>query len=805
MNEPQLLPLAQAGLALGFCVMPPKEDGSKKPVGFWEEYEHRLPTAAEIQRWFPPSRQGIGVIAGAVSGNLEVLDFDHWDIYQAFLARAHEHGIDAILDRIRAGYEEQTPKPGAHLLWRCSTIEGNSKLAHAEDSTTLIETRGEGGFCILAPSHGTVHESGKPYRLLHGGWDSIVTITPEERDAILTLCRSFDKAPPRPEYVPSANPSPHSGTRPGDLFASATSWRDILEPHGWHWVQRVGEVDHWRRPGKERNTSATTNYAGSDCFYCFSSSTIFDTNHGYGKFSVYALLNHNGNYAEAAEALYRKGFHEKKEKFPRVLTTGFSNGTGPQHAIGNQPATSLIPYHLTEVGNAERLYARYGANIHWIQDWKKWAAWEPPKWDTDGGLTVVRYAKQTIRALYREAGELTTEAAENDNDPKRQEQAKIATATIRHALNSEADKKINAMISLVREQVAMDPAIFDGNPWLLNCTNGTIDLKTGQLGPHRREDYLTKITPLAFDPDASCTQWEDFLEVIFAGNQELITWIQKAIGYTLTGSVQEQVFFLCHGSGSNGKSTFLYQLASLTGNYGMDTPFSTFQPQKSETIRNDLAALRGSRFVSAIESNAGSRFSDNVMKAMTGGTDRLTARFLHGEFFSFAPTFKVWLASNHRPAIKDTTHAMWRRVCLIPFTVTIADEDQDQLLGEKLKAELPGILAWAVRGCVRWCEEGLKPFPSIVQAATQDYREESDQVAEFIEEECVKQKEMSIPSSLLYAAFCRWSEMQGEKRPMSINAFGASLTEKGYKVDRSSVTGRKVRRGLGLRIVDEQA
>jgi len=350
MHTSPMLSLAQTGLALGFCVIPPEEDGSKKPIGPWRTYEHRLPTAAEIQHWFPPTRQGIGVIAGAVSGNLEVLDFDHWDTYQSFLARAREQGLEALVSRIRAGYEEQTPKPGAHLLWRCSTIAGNLKLACTQTYQTLIETRGEGGFCILAPSHGTVHESGKPYRRLQGGWESIVTLTPTERDAILTLCRSFDESPVRPEYHPPPTQQPtQNGTRPGDLFAAATSWRDILEPHGWQWVRRIGEVDHWRRPGKQRDVSATTNYAGSDCFYCFSSSTQFDTTKGYQKFSVYTLLNHNGDYGAAAQALYKQGFRGER------VTTG-TQETSEKPSVAppkkTRPSKTIISFNPLEVKEA---------------------------------------------------------------------------------------------------------------------------------------------------------------------------------------------------------------------------------------------------------------------------------------------------------------------------------------------------------------------------------------------------------------------------------------------------------------------
>ena len=466
-------------------------------------------------------------------------------------------------------------------------------------------------------------------------------------------------------------------------------------------------------------------------------------------------------------------------------------------------ALSLLPYHFTDEGNAERLYARTGEQIRWIQQWKKWVAWEPPRWDPDGQLSVQRYAKATIRALYREAGTLLQQASAIEDETQRQAHAKKAAPALKHALASEAHNKIDAMMGLLKEKVATTPEVFDANPWLLNCTNGIIDLRTGTLSPHDRDHYCTKLVPIDFDEDAPCVQWEAFLESIFDGKQELIDWLQKAIGYTLTGSIQEQVFFLCHGVGSNGKSTMLHILGRLTGEYGMTTPFQTFVPQRSETIRNDLAALRGTRFVSAIESSVGGRLSESVLKSVTGG-DILTARFLHGEFFSFAPQFKVWLASNHKPVIKDTSNGMWRRVCLIPYTVVIDDEKQDHLLWDKLHAELSGILAWAVRGSVRWQAEGLKPFPDSVIFATETYREESDMVMEFLAEECILQAGMTTPSSLLYSSFCRWSEQQGEKKPLSINAFGAALTEKGFIVERSKLTGRKLRKGIGLRIQPEE-
>jgi putative DNA primase/helicase len=268
------------------------------------------------------------------------------------------------------------------------------------------------------------------------------------------------------------------------------------------------------------------------------------------------------------------------------------------------------------------------------------------------------------------------------------------------------------------------PEHLDQDPWLFNVENGTIDLKTGELRPHERGALITKLAPVQYDREAECPTWWKFLMRIFNGNLALIEFLQKAVGYALTGSTREQCLFFLHGLGANGKSTLLEIIHTLLGDYAHRTSSETFLIKKSGGIPNDVAALRGARLVGAVEVESGRRLAEVLIKEMTGG-DRISARFLHAEWFDFKPEFKIFLAANHKPVIRGTDHAIWRRIHLIPFNVQIPKPEQDRDLPEKLKAELPGILNWALEGCQMWQLYGLEP-PAEVQAATQDYREEMD-------------------------------------------------------------------------------
>lgn len=304
-------------------VVPIRPDGTKRPaLPGWREYQKRRASTMEVDRWFSAGASGLALITGSVSGNLEALDFDDRHIFEAWLRRVHEHPVlTALYEHVSWGYLEATPSGGRHLLYRCETIGGNQKLASRPTGSgrdVLIETRGEGGLIIVAPSRGRVHPSGKPYTLLRGGVSSIRTITSHQRSLLFAVSRSFDTMPP-PDLTPRpakrSFPLEQDHPRPGDLFNQQVSWEEVLLPHGWQLVRTVQEEAHWRRPGKRGpGISATTNHDGSDLLYVFSTSTMFEPERGYTKFHAYALLNFNGNFSDAASALAEQGYGAKRER-----------------------------------------------------------------------------------------------------------------------------------------------------------------------------------------------------------------------------------------------------------------------------------------------------------------------------------------------------------------------------------------------------------------------------------------------------------------------------------------------------------
>ena len=308
MSTPREAALAAA--AAGVSVLPPRQDGTKAPDSpSWAHHQHTPADADQIERWYSSGRTGVGWVTGAVSGNLEVMDFDDRSALAEYEKLIDDAGLDGLWDCVKGGYFEHSPN-GAHVAYRCDTIDGNKKLAKRDKKTTLIETRGEGGFIIVSPSHGSVNASGV-YALESGSVATIVTISPEDREALHTVARSLDEtiAPTELARLPATD----RDDRPGDDYNERATWAQTLEPHGWVRVSSQRGVISWRRPGKDIGVSATTNHADSDLFYVFSSSTEFETERGYSKFSAYALLNHGGDFAEASRILALQGYGQRLE------------------------------------------------------------------------------------------------------------------------------------------------------------------------------------------------------------------------------------------------------------------------------------------------------------------------------------------------------------------------------------------------------------------------------------------------------------------------------------------------------------
>jgi putative DNA primase/helicase len=320
-----------------------------------------------------------------------------------------------------------------------------------------------------------------------------------------------------------------------------------------------------------------------------------------------------------------------------------------------------------------------------------------------------------------------------------------------------------------------------------------LDLRSLTLREARREYLITRLVPISYDPAATCPTWLAFLEQIMGGDQALITFVQKSVGYSLTGDTREQVIFLLYGSGANGKSTFLNILLKLLGEYGRSTRTETLLAKRYEGIPNDIARLASARVVTAVESEGGRRLAEALVKQLTGG-DAICARFLHREYFEFSATFKVWIACNHKPVIRGTDHAIWRRIRLVPFTVTIPDQAQDKTLTDKPSAEMPGILNWALEGCRLWQQEGLMS-PHAVSRATNAYREEMDALGAFLRECCVQEGGASETAAQLYGEYTEWCKQSSEKA-ITKTAFGLALKERGLT---AKVSGG-ARRWFGVRL-----
>lgn len=776
MSDDTAAGVAQRAYRLGYTVVPPREDGSKQPEGQWGQWQESRPSREQMRAWYDAGRRsGVGLL----TGDPELFEFDRYRTYETFLDTAEGIGLGELIARIRAGYEERTPGGGIHWFYRCSERSGNTTLARfvGDDGKpkALIQTRGEGGYAVLAPSNGKVHPSGGRYELVSGSIETIAEITPDERRLLWDLARAFDEIP-RVEFVaPEPAPKRAGEKRPGDDFnARGPEWSEILEPHGWQAVYRQGNKIAWRRPGKDRGISATTDWGGHGLFYPFTTSTVFDAERGYSKWRAWAILNHGGDFHAAAKALAELGY-----------------GSSPPHLRFVEESTdedAPESFTLTDTGNAERLTAWHGEDLRYCGLWSKWLAWDGRRWKLDDTAEVERRSKLVSRAIAEEASRV------KEDDPA------SFRALVTWAKTSESHQKRTAMIRWAQSErrIVILPNALDADPWLLTTANGTLDLRTGTLRDHQRDDLLTRMTPATWKPNATCPIFLAFLDRIMTDpitdepRPEMIAFLQRAIGYSLTGNVSERVMFILHGSGANGKSTFLEVIRALLDDYAMRIPTETLLARRDNSIPNDIARLKGTRFVLASETDEGKRLSEALVKELTGG-DVITARFMRGEWFDFKPEFKLWLATNHRPEIRGTDKAIWDRLCLVPFDVSIPEAEQDRRLGEKLLAELPGILRWAVDGCLAWQREGLAT-PAIVKAATATYRSDMDVLAAWLGDCCEVGGAWSAAAGDLYSSYKSWSEGVGE-RPMSQKALAQRLIERGFSQNRVH-GGRRVWVGL---------
>ena len=460
--------------------------------------------------------------------------------------------------------------------------------------------------------------------------------------------------------------------------------------------------------------------------------------------------------------------------------------------LESRPLTRL--YKHTDVGNGERLAHKFGAGVRYCHPWGKWLYWDGRRWDRDRTGVLSQCAKRTARAI--EAEEMSF--VDNDDD--------MSSLEI-WARKSEDYKRVTAMVRLAASEpvIPVLPEALDTDPWLLNCQNCTLDLRRNAptlVRPHSKADLITKLSPTVYDPEATCPKWLSTLKLIFADNARLIKFWQQLCGIALTGKVGEQILPILYGSGSNGKSTIINTMLGLMGgDYAMKAPQNFLMVKHHETHPTEIADLFGKRLVAAIETGEGVRINEPLIKELTGG-DKIRARRMREDFWEFSPTHKIWLGTNHRPTIRGTDHAIWRRLREIPFTVTIPLDQSIKDMDIQLAIEYSGILNWCLEGVLSWQRDGLVT-PDEVTTATAEYKAQQDILAQFFASECVlaspetRAADAGKPlgkiaikanTKALHAAFNNWLNSNTGRGPMAPQDFARQMAEHGYETRKNSTT-----------------
>lgn len=775
----------------GLSVVPVAADGTKRPRVSWKNYTSNPAGTDQLESWFGDTvEQGIGIVTGF--GNVEMLEVEGKAMASMgdVVELLDGTGLRPIYDKLVAGWSEQSPSGGLHLFYRIAEggVPGNTKVAQQPKDEppyreTLAETRGTGGFVVLAPSGGGVHPTSTPWVRLAGGPSSLPTITREERDQLHAVVHAVLDQMPAEEAV-AAGPvdakwstSYHAAAgdiTPGDDYERRTEWGDILI--GWVHVFSRGATKYWRRPGKNDGISATTGHAGDrDRLYVFTSSTEFEPETPYTKFGAYALLNHRGDHAAAAKALVDGGYGYRapRELAPATRTTS----TGTQLAVlgATAPATDAAATvgsdsaDLTDDGNARLLVAEYSGELRYVPDAGKWVTWEGTRWvwHPDDG-PAIEAARDVIRRIPTDNAQLKA-----------------------WRLKSMRARAIADAVRLARAAPAMRLAAsqFDRHPWQLNTPAGVVDLRTGAIATPTPALFHSKQTTVAPDASMPTPLWDRFLATTFQSNAPLERYVQRLAGLTFIGEVLEHVLPFAHGPGGNGKGVFAEVLLGVAGEYGTTAPqgFLVAGRDKHET---ELANLQGRRVVVASEINEHTRFDEAKVKALTGG-DTITARFMRQDFFTFPPSHTFWLLGNSQPKVETGGDSFWRRLRLIPFTHTVPEAEKIANLQQRLvDEEGPGILAWIIQGAVDYAADGLRT-PDEVLAATDVYRAEEDHLGRFVDDRCrVGGGELvRVEMAELRRAYDAWCREQHED-PMSTQAFGRQLRQR-FNVDAAKSSGRR--------------
>lgn len=826
--------------------MPARYDGSKRPRFEWKEFQGTRPFRHVVESWYRQDpRLGVGLICGKVSGDLEMTelegDFTTSEKLDKLRVECDARNITWLWDLLTLdGYAEWTANGGIHTLYRISDhpVPGNVKIAM--DSTrkiTYAETRGEGGFVIVAPTtglncgHKGTHPEGDTWTLAAGNLGQVPVITWADRELLHDAIRAaFDE---RPAYVaPPIERRPVRERAPGEIspmddFNDRGDWHDILTSRGWTHHSRTSSQEFWTRPGKDPRDghSAATGHQGSPNLYVWSG---MDSERHYSKAQFVCYSDFNGDFAATTKQLAREGYgtplpaREVRVSYPQsqgaavpaIRAVDFDEAVAAATVPESEPVSKPEPRpkirQFTDKGFGPVMHGLCGDEFRYVAELKDWRTYADGLWCEDVSNAIMRGAHKASDYIDAEAERIVSEARQQHesmpNDITKAE-LKSAEGLIRIARSVASDRGLKALINQFRAQrdISVSSKNFDAKVDILVFTNGTYELNTGIFREHRPSDLSTKGLGYAYDPKASAPEFERMVSQILP-NAATREFLQRSLGYTLTGDADQGAWFIWHGQTGCGKSTMNTIITAAFGDHAITAAAGTFRAKYNEGgPSNDLNDLLGARFISTSETSKHTKIDEELMKRFTGG-DAIRSRGLYEKNQEWRPTGVVTMLTNHKPILDAEDSATWRRVKLVHFPESFYTEGgptPDTGLPARIVAsELPGVMNWILAGLASYRQVGLDE-PEVVKREVAEYRAESDVVQQFITENSVSEgalivdENQSMSGQELWRMFTAWC---ADNRAPSgkINAFWSRLDALGYTSSKDK-EGIRARRGIGVR------
>lgn len=786
---------------------------NKRPVIDWKEYQSRLPTRTELDGWLARGIESFAAICGAVSGGLEIIDFDDnaqatpqpYTVDDFYLP--WREAVGELADRLGL-VRQRTGGGGIQLAYYVGQPGGNQKLAWIPDETEksgrsiAIETRGEGGYAIVAPS---LHFSGKLYELEQGDFAALPTITQAERDQLLAAARALDLMPYTAQQVAEAAQRQRARRQPymnGDVsvidaYNAAHRIGDVLEQYGY----TRKSAGRYSRPGKEDSLGVAIVDRDNVSFHWSSNDPLHKTNAGgqpvpMDPFDVFCYFEHGNIFNPAVKAaaqalgIARPRAHVNGAA-PHETPTGVGNDAeapewateAPTGSAEGRDEAYLLSEGYHDEGTAICVHKRYkGGFLH--SEALGWLKHTGTHWErTEATAAAERAITETLIARMSAAVK-----AGKDNE------------TLKKFVPNSS--RVKGAKNQLQTLVNVKTTDFDADPDYLNCKNGVVDLRTGEISPHSTAQKFLYCAPVAYRPDADQTTWGSWLAE--AVGLEMESWLQMAVGYSLTGHTREEVMFYLFGPPRSGKGTFTETLLAVLGEpLGSVIGFHVLTAQREVDSQNfALAPLHSARFIAASESNAYERFNEAKVKLITGG-DQIQVAFKHQTSFTYRPKYKIWLSSNQPVNADPDDEAVWGRIRVVEFLRShLGAEDKGLKYDMRSPAILEGVLAWAVEGAMKWYKLGRAGLPELERArqVKVGHRAELDNVQAWLDENCTPAPEIFTAYRLLYASYSDWCKANGVE-PKKQKGFSQSLISKGYQTKTVRVDKGTAKGFVGLRLL----